>query len=76
MGYSTNGELIRSALFAIFAVILIMTLAYIGGSQECIAKTAEIDVDAKYGFWSGCLIRPEGEQEWLPLENYRWLAEP
>ena len=73
MKYKDGAEIL---LYAILMAAFVMGAAYIGGKQSCEAQMAEMNVDVKYNFWGGCLIRPEGEQEWFPLENYRWLAEP
>jgi len=39
-------------------------------STMCSAKTSGIG-ESRYGVFSGCLVKPEGEDSFIPLENYR-----
>lgn len=58
----------------ILALAVMSLLWYAGGSMECNAKTAGMNVDARYNYFAGCLIRPQEAEVWVPLENYHFLA--
>lgn len=78
MGFSRKSyELLpwwaRKLNWLILALVIISLLAYAGGFSECRAKTNGLNAEMRYNYYGGCLIRPEGAEEWFPLQNYRWV---
>jgi hypothetical protein len=64
----------RKLNWVILALVIVSFLSFLGGKTECNVKTAGMNVDVRYNYWGGCLVSPldlpQGEEVWLPLENY------
>ena len=51
-----------------FTVGLVL-LAMAASRTECEHTTAAMQLDSRWGVWTGCLVEVDGE--WLPLDLYR-----
>lgn len=77
MGFSkqTHGTpWYKNKILVLLVAVFVIFLLYWGGSiLECKAKVSGMSADWNYSMFAGCLIRPQGEQAWVPLANYRWF---
>lgn len=55
------------------AVGLVVGISFSVGPPQCAARSISFE-DHKWGFWSRCMVKHEGE--WVPLANFRFIEKP
>lgn len=46
-----------------------------GKEKKCADTAALMQVPHRWDYWTGCLIKPGGQGNWVPLNTLRTIAE-